>query len=177
MCNAYNEDFDTSLTFRRIGRYDVCPAGTYKVALVVSEGDYHWYRQDADGLWSHKRGLNPVERTDYSGKLIIDPYIADRGDYTEFLGYYAVTPWSESFTANGTVYCYVRAFVSRIGSLRVCNGYNRITERNGVVSFVFLVQSSIGVDSAFAIDCLIQFVLGHQVAWLCRLEQRQELCL
>ena len=109
--SAYNEDFDTSLTFQRIGRYDVCPAGTYKVALVVSEGDYHWYRQDADGLWSHKRGLNPVERTDYSGKLIIDPCIADRGDYTQFLGYYAVTPWSKSFTANGTVYCYIEGYM------------------------------------------------------------------
>lgn len=108
--SAYNEDFDTSLIFQRIGRYDVCPAGTYKVALVVSEEDYHWYRQDADGLWSHKRGLNPVERTDYSGNLIIDPYIADRGSYTEFLGYYAVTPWSESFTANGTVYCYIDGY-------------------------------------------------------------------
>lgn len=115
--SAYNEDFDTSLTFQRIGRYDVCPAGTYKVALVVSEGDYHWYRQDADGLWSHKRGLNPVERTDYSGKLIIDPYIADRGDYTEFLGYYAVTPWSESFTANGTVYCYVNGYMMTYAEL------------------------------------------------------------
>ena len=109
--NAYNEEFGKALTFQRIGRYDICPAGTYKVALVASNNDYHWYRQDADGLWSHKRGLNPVERTDYSGNLIIDPYIADRGEYTEFLGYYAVTPWSESFIADGIVYCYFYEYV------------------------------------------------------------------
>ena len=29
----------------------------YKVLLVIKPGkDYHWYRQDDDGLWSHKRG-------------------------------------------------------------------------------------------------------------------------
>ena len=106
--NTYNEDFGTSLTFRRIGRYDVCPEGTYKVALVASGSDYHWYRQDADGLWSHKRGTTAVQRTDDSGQLIIDPYIADRGDYTQFLGYYAVSPWNGLFTANGTTYCYVQ---------------------------------------------------------------------
>ena len=104
--DAYNSNFDVSYVFRKIGRYDVCPAGTYKVALVASDSDYHWYRQDSDGLWSHKRGLNPVERTDYSGNLIIDPYIADRGTYTEFLGYYAVTPWNNMFCQNGTVTCY-----------------------------------------------------------------------
>lgn len=128
--NEYNECFVSSLTFQRIGRYDVCPAGTYKVALVVSGEDYHWYRQDADGLWSHKRGLSPVERTDYSGNLIIDPYIADRGSYTEFLGYYAVTPWNEFFSANGTVYCRYRndvvpcdTLMKRIGLLSANNEF------------------------------------------------------
>ena len=110
VCNdysKYNLDFNTSLIFQRIGRYDVCPAGTYKVALVIAPGlDYHWYRQDADGLWSHKRGLNPVERTDYSGNLIIDPYVADRGAYTTFLGYYAVSPWNGMYAPSNSVYCY-----------------------------------------------------------------------
>ena len=49
--------------------------------------------------------------------ISIDPYIADRGDYTEFLGYYAVTPWSESFTANGTVYCYVNGYMMTYAEL------------------------------------------------------------
>ena len=108
--SEYNTDFNTSLTFRRIGRYDVCPAGTYKVALVVGvypngAPDYHWYRQDADGLWSHKPGITEVSRTDKSGKLIIDPMTAERGYYTQFLGYYVVSPWGNMFTepASGQV--------------------------------------------------------------------------
>ncbi len=104
--DMYNEDFDKALTFRSIERYEACPAGTYKVALVASESDYHWYRQDADGLWSHKPGTNAVKRTDASGELIIDPYIADRGDYTQFLGYYAVTPWNEMRDLENLFYCF-----------------------------------------------------------------------
>ena len=38
-----------------------CPMCYYKVLLVIQEyqqpyGDYHWYRQDDDGTWSHKPG-------------------------------------------------------------------------------------------------------------------------
>lgn len=33
----------------------------------------HWYRQDPDGLWSHKDGAGPVSREDAFGKLIHDP--------------------------------------------------------------------------------------------------------
>ncbi len=76
------------------------------MALVVSDEDYHWYRQDSDGLWSHKQGTFPVTRNDDSGDPIIDPKLADRGEYTEFLGYYAVTPWNGMFTDSETVYCY-----------------------------------------------------------------------
>ena len=105
--SEYNTNFNTSLIFQRIGRYDVCPVGTYKVALVVGmydEGkyDYHWYRQDADGLWSHKPGITAARRIDNSGKLIIDPMTADRGDYTQFLGYYAVSPWGNMFTGSAS---------------------------------------------------------------------------
>ena len=97
--NKYNSINGANVTFTPIGRYEVCPSGTYKVALVVSSSDYHWYRQDSDGLWSHKRGLNPVKRTDESGNLIIDPYIADRDDYTTFVGYYAVKPWNNMYVS------------------------------------------------------------------------------
>ncbi|MBQ7189824.1 MAG: hypothetical protein IJR99_10455 [Kiritimatiellae bacterium] len=34
-----------------------CPKCHYKVLLVTRPHyDYHWYRQDDDGRWSHKRG-------------------------------------------------------------------------------------------------------------------------
>ena len=96
--NKYNSINGTSLIFTSIDRYDVCPSGTYKVALVVSGSDYHWYRQDSDGLWSHKRGLTAVKRTDESGDLIIDPMLAGRATYTDFVGYFAVTPWNNMYS-------------------------------------------------------------------------------
>ena len=98
--SMYNSVNGTSVTFTPIGRYEKCPAGTYKVALVVSNSDYHWYRQDADGLWSHKQGTTAVKRTDESGKLIIDPKLADRGDYTTFVGYFAVKPWNNLYSSS-----------------------------------------------------------------------------
>ena len=57
-------------------------------------GRYHFYRQDSDGLWSHKPDVAaPIKRADDSGNLIIDPMFADRGDDI-FVGYFAVTPWN-----------------------------------------------------------------------------------
>jgi len=40
--------------------------------------DYHWYRQDANGFWSHKPGHGPVTNLDAAGKPIIDPRISAR---------------------------------------------------------------------------------------------------
>ncbi len=95
--SKYNEVNQTSCTFASIGRYEICPVGTYKVALVVSNDDYHWYRQDSDGFWSHKRGTSSVKRTDESGDLIIDPMLADRDNYTTFVGYFSVKPWNNMY--------------------------------------------------------------------------------
>jgi hypothetical protein len=90
----YGIENNQEMVFMSVDRYEVCPQGTYKIALVTAPNiDYHWYRQDSDGLWSHKQGTAPVSRTDESGNLIFDPKIADRGEYTEFIGYFAVTPW------------------------------------------------------------------------------------
>ena len=95
----YNEDYGTNLIFKEVGKYSVVPEGSYKVALVSYSGDYHWYRQDSDGYWSHKPGTTAVRRTDNSGDLIIDPETCDRGPYTNFLGFYAVTPWNNLYQA------------------------------------------------------------------------------
>ncbi|GGD36198.1 RHS repeat-associated core domain-containing protein [Pseudoxanthomonas indica] len=55
-----------------------CPSCTHKVYLVVApEVDYHWYRQDGDGTWSHKPGLMPVSNLDASGKVITNPAAAN----------------------------------------------------------------------------------------------------
>jgi hypothetical protein len=73
-----------------------CPVGSSKIAMVVDPGDdYHFYRQDSNGLWSHKDGANPVKRVDAKGQLIWDPRTAARDyrprsylNYTDFCGFY-----------------------------------------------------------------------------------------
>ena len=53
----------------------------YKVALYVDnedEKDFHFYRQNHDGYWSHKPGSGPVTNVDAEGNLITDPDKADR---------------------------------------------------------------------------------------------------
>ena len=70
---------------------DACHPCHHKVALVtVPGGDYHWYRQDADGMWSHKMGQTPATNRDNSNNLITDPAMANRGAYTNFCGYFCV---------------------------------------------------------------------------------------
>ena len=108
------------ITFTQVEKHDMCPEGTYKVALVVDleddpnvanqifysldEGiiyltevadmDYHWYRQNSDGTWSHKPGHTEVINTDEDEKVIYDPEICNRtssrNDYSVFVGYFAV---------------------------------------------------------------------------------------
>ncbi|KAL4241121.1 hypothetical protein ACF0H5_001899 [Mactra antiquata] len=49
--------------------------------------DFHWYRLDRDGKWSHKPGKTEATNLDSSSRLISDPRQADRGPYTEFVGF------------------------------------------------------------------------------------------
>lgn len=82
-----------------------CPTNYYKGAMVVDpDHTFHFYRQDKNGLWSHKPGTMPVNYKDASGKNIYVPHFADRnylekhkndGDpdginYTDFCGYYCI---------------------------------------------------------------------------------------
>ena len=72
----------------------VAREGNWVVALVyATDGtDYHWYRRNDDGTWSHKPGSTPVINWDASGNTITDPATCDRGIYDGFLGYYEVGP-------------------------------------------------------------------------------------
>ena len=108
----------------KIGKNEKCPDGMYKIALVLDltddplvenryynvilngvagileepDYDFHWYRQNADGTWSHKPGQGPVTNLDASGEIIYDPQICNRDNdddgtgysYDVFVGYYAV---------------------------------------------------------------------------------------
>ena len=96
---AYNQAHGGGYIFRPIGRNERCPAGSYKVALIVGS-DYHWYRQNPDGFWSHKPGNMNVRNVDEQGNSIIDPQYAEWSeDYTKFIGYFAVTPWNNMYGA------------------------------------------------------------------------------
>ena len=76
-----------------------CPATTSKIALVVDKGeDYHFYRLDSDGKWSHKDGSNKVKRYDAQKQPIMNPGNAARDytqqgsdiNYEDVCGYYCV---------------------------------------------------------------------------------------
>ena len=61
--------------------------GYYEVYLVFMSNDgyqdYHWYRRDRNGLWSHKPGSSHARNTDYSNNIIVNPAKADCGRYTQ----------------------------------------------------------------------------------------------
>ena len=60
-----------------------CGKGMTKIMMVISPEpgaqDFHFYRQDRDGTWSHKQGwgYGPT-KLDASGKVIIDPRTCNR---------------------------------------------------------------------------------------------------
>lgn len=88
---------------------DKCPAGYSKIALVVDEDeDYHFYRMDSNGDWSHKPGATDVTNKDATGRRIYDPKLASRKyshtglDYDGFCGYLCVPRNTElSFKRGG----------------------------------------------------------------------------
>lgn len=80
----------------RIPNSDFSPAEGHIIALVTASQpqfkDYHWYRRDATGTWSHKPGRTQVKNTDNSGRIITDPSTCDRGPYESFCGYFHCIP-------------------------------------------------------------------------------------
>lgn len=56
-----------------------CPPHTSKIAIVVDpDEDYHFFRQDSNGYWSHKPGGTPVTNLDADKSVIYDPALANR---------------------------------------------------------------------------------------------------
>lgn len=72
------------------------PAQGHFIALVSANHpffkDYHWYRLDSSGKWSHKPGGTAATNLDNSGSLISDPRISDRGYYSDFCGFFHCIP-------------------------------------------------------------------------------------
>lgn len=77
--------------------------GETLLALVVAPRyDFHWYRRDDNGLWSHKMGGTPATTLDNSGQEITSPETADRGRYTDFCGYFRIKNFpTEEHEQNG----------------------------------------------------------------------------
>ena len=67
-----------------------CPPEAHPLALAVHPWDFHFYRRNDDGTWSHKVGDYPAKTTDADGLPMIDPQMANRGLYTDFCGYFCV---------------------------------------------------------------------------------------
>ena len=75
-----------------------CPAGYRKGYLAVDDGsitsntDYHFYRLDSSGLWSHKPGSTNAKMENTNGELIIAPHLAKRDSnshkYDKSCGYF-----------------------------------------------------------------------------------------
>jgi hypothetical protein len=64
--------------------------GHYRVALMIDDDeDFHWVREDENGLWSGKWGHQDVHTTDYNDNPITNPDTADFGPY-EVVQYFYV---------------------------------------------------------------------------------------
>jgi len=84
-----------NFTFEPIGKSEQYETVAYKVALVIAPGiDYHWYRQNSDGTWSHKPGQQYSRCFDASNTVIYDPETCDRNysytNYAQFCGFFEV---------------------------------------------------------------------------------------
>ena len=81
------------------------------VALVIADGpdelsqDFHWYRRDRNGMWSHKRGSTEATNLDAADRPISDPRSADRRygrlDYRVFCGFFCVPRGAVSIDGAG----------------------------------------------------------------------------
>lgn len=58
----------------------------------IEDQDFHFYRLDSNGTWSHKEGQATPSNQDYSGKIILSPETCDHGARADLVGYYAVPP-------------------------------------------------------------------------------------
>lgn len=89
------------------GANATCPPNTYKVMLAVmpSDGGYHWYRQNPDGTWSHKMLYEPVTNKQQfaqtSSSVIWNPKdISMIGDlvFEDERYFFAVSPINQMYT-------------------------------------------------------------------------------
>jgi hypothetical protein len=66
--------------------------GFYLVALFFAHNahDFHWYRKDDDGSWSHKDGWHMASNQDNDGNLLKEPPKETLSPYSIFGGFFLV---------------------------------------------------------------------------------------
>jgi hypothetical protein len=100
-CNEVMEGVirDNPEILRHPGCYGkTCPKDHYKGFLAVDKNpksnDFHFWRQEADGYWTHKLGSNLPSSVDASGLRIRNPDTSNRDfgghSYSESCGYFCV---------------------------------------------------------------------------------------
>ncbi|MEX2206696.1 MAG: hypothetical protein WEF50_10760 [Myxococcota bacterium] len=90
--DSYCQAEDSCLTFLAV-RPGPCRSPTFSElasGVGIKDCDYHWYRLDRNGTWSHKPGGLEARRYDVGGSEIGDPRTADRGGYEEACGFFCV---------------------------------------------------------------------------------------
>jgi hypothetical protein len=72
------------------GWFNSCQsANNLTIALVIWPGvDFHFYRKCANGIWCHKPGQTAARNYDNSGNIITNVETCNRGNYTNFCGYW-----------------------------------------------------------------------------------------
>jgi hypothetical protein len=80
------------LVFRKQGTYPTSlPTKGHYVAFMAYGSDFHWLREDANKLWSHKPGKTAVRNTDNKGSKIKHPAKHDWSPY-HLCGYMRAVP-------------------------------------------------------------------------------------
>jgi hypothetical protein len=65
--------------------------------------DYHFWRRDNNGMWSHKPGQTDATNVDLSGNPIANPETANRGFYNSLVSYYFTPSDSTQGRGHGNV--------------------------------------------------------------------------
>lgn len=82
-CKAFHSRLNADLPSMYLTSFEQpCKKGFHKAFMAIDDKkedqDYHFYREDKSGLWSHKPGRTDVIDIDASGKKIANPLTANR---------------------------------------------------------------------------------------------------
>jgi len=117
-CKAFHGRLSSDLPSMYLTSFEQpCKKGFHKAFMAIDdkkeEQDYHFYREDKTGLWSHKPGATDVIDIDASGKKINNPLSANRNyqyyKYKKPCFFFCVNPklgdvYSKTITTKKTIF-------------------------------------------------------------------------